>query len=123
MKIALAERTDGARYLLCDSAAEPLRTEEDVMELIAASWEHDVYRVIIGEEALSDEFFRLRSGLAGFALQKLVNYRIRTAAIIPNEEAIQGRAKEMLSELNQGTDFRVFARMADAEAWLAGETV
>jgi len=121
MKITLVKRTDGISYLLCDSAAEPLRSEEDVMDLIAASWEHGVNRAIIGEEALTDEFFRLRTGLAGLMLQKLVNYRLRTAAIITKEETIQGRAKEMMAELNKGSDFRVFARLADAEAWLADE--
>jgi len=121
MKITLVEKLDGISYLLCDSAAEPLQAEEDVMDLIAAGWEHGVSRAIIGEAAMSDEFFRLRSGLAGLALQKLVNYGMRTAAIIPDEAAIQGRAKEMMAELNKGRDFRVFPRLADAEAWLAEE--
>src|SRR5690606_20851473 len=121
MNVALVERVDGRSYLLCDSTAEPLRAEADVMDLIAAGWEHDVTRAVIGEQALTDEFFQLRTGLAGIALQKLVNYRFRTAIIVPDEAAVRGRAKEMVAELNKGRDFRVFARISDAGASLDAE--
>jgi hypothetical protein len=123
MRFALVER-EGAgagSYVMSDSAQEPLRTEEDVMDVIAAAWEHGVNKVMLQEQALSDEFFQLRTGLAGLALQKFVNYQIRTAAVISNEAAIQGRAREMVTELNKGRDFRVFASMADAEAWLLAD--
>ncbi len=108
-------------YLMSESAQAPLRSEADVMDVIAAAWEHEVSKVMLQEQALSDEFFQLRTGLAGYALQKFVNYRIRTAAVISDEAAIQGRAREMVAELNKGRDFRVFASMDEAEAWLLAD--
>jgi PadR family transcriptional regulator, regulatory protein AphA len=121
MRVVLVEHEGSGAYLKSDSAQGSLRTEEDVMDLIAAAWEHGVTKLMLEEEALSDEFFQLRSGVAGVALQKFVNYQIRTAAVISNEAAIRGRAKEMVTELNKGGIFRVFPSMAEAEAWLLAD--
>ena len=121
MRVVLIERAGSGAYLMSDSAEGQLRAEADVMDLIAAAWEHEVPKVMLQEQALSDEFFQLRTGLAGFALQKFVNYQIRTAAVISDEAAIQGRAREMVAELNKGRDFRVFASMDEAEAWLLAD--
>jgi hypothetical protein len=51
-------------------------------------------------------------------LQKLVNYRIATAAVVPDDRVVLGKAKEMLAELKFGNDFRVFNDAEDAERWL-----
>ncbi len=121
MKVIKVEHEGTTPYLMSDSEQGSLRTEADVMDLIAAAWEHGMTRLMLQEEALSDEFFDLRSGLAGIALQKFVNYQIRTAAVISNETAIRGRVKEMVTELNKGSHFRVFPSIADAEAWLLAD--
>ncbi|CAK4869389.1 unnamed protein product [Aphanomyces euteiches] len=76
---------------------------------------------MLHEEALTEEFFKLKTGLAGKVLQKLVNYHIKTAAVITKEQTIKGRAKEMLAESNKGHDFRAFASVAEAENWLLNE--
>ncbi len=60
----------------------------------------------------------IRTGLAGTALQKFINYRITAAAIINRDQADKGRFRELLAELSQGNAFRMFALEADAEAWL-----
>lgn len=121
MKVILIEREGSGAYLVNDPEQGQLRTEADVMDLIAAAWEHGVTKLMLQEEALSDEFFDLRSGVAGIALQKFVNYQMRTAAVIPKEAAIRGRAKEMVTELNKGSNFRVFPAKSEAEAWLLAD--
>ncbi|MNI86507.1 hypothetical protein D3C73_1436080 [compost metagenome] len=83
--------------------------------------EHQADKVLLQETALSDDFYNLRTGLAGTALQKFINYRIRTAAVIDNAQTGKGRFKELLSELNKGNDFRVFSQEEEALAWLLRE--
>lgn len=109
---------DNKRYIECASAERLLRTEKDALDLIAASFENDTPLMIIHEEALSEDFFNLRTGLAGAVLQKFMNYHIKVAAIISSEEKINDRFREMSLEANKGNDFRVYKNIAEAENWI-----
>jgi hypothetical protein len=73
-------------YILCRNPDQPLRTEQDVLDLVSACMEHNNYKLLLHEEALSAEFYNLRTGLAGTALQKFINYHIKAAAVIRTEE-------------------------------------
>lgn len=106
------------KYIECVSAETPLSTEQDALDLIAACVENDTYMLMIHAEALSEDFFKLKTGLAGKVLQKFVNYHVKTAAIITSELTIKGNFKEVLAEANRGNDFRVFNNAAEAENWL-----
>jgi len=106
------------KYIACRSAEVPLGKEQDAADLIGACYGYDVWLLMLHAEALSDDFFQLRTGLAGAVLQKLMNYRIRTALVIPDELAGQGRFKEWVAETNQGSQLRVFPNADDAETWL-----
>ncbi len=117
MQWRVMEKGNG-RYIECISAETPLCTEQDALDLIAICGESDTNRLIIHTEALSDDFFKLKTGIAGQMLQKFINYQVKTAAIIGNEQIIKGKFKELLAESNKGNDFRVFNSVADAENWL-----
>ncbi|MFD0717208.1 DUF4180 domain-containing protein [Paenibacillus sp. GCM10027626] len=108
-------------YLESTPSHPPLRTEEDARELIAACMEHQTSYLLLHAGVLSDEFLNLRTGLAGLVLQKLINYRVKTAVVMDQQLALSKRFQELLSESNKGNDFRVFADKADAEKWLLGE--
>lgn len=109
---------DNKRYIKCASAETLLRTEKDALDFIAASFENNTPLMLIHEEALSEDFFNLRTGLAGTVLQKFMNYHIKVAAIISNEEKLNHRFREMVLEANKGNDFRVYKSIAEAENWL-----
>lgn len=94
-----------------------LATERDALDLVAACWENGTRRVLFNAEALADDFFQLKSGLAGAVLLKLSNYQIR-AAVIPAEKIGQGRFYEMVLETNRGADFHAYPTRAEAEKWL-----
>ncbi|WP_042204498.1 DUF4180 domain-containing protein [Paenibacillus camerounensis] len=109
---------EGQRYLELRSADSRLGTEQDILDLIGACMGHDVYNVLLHEAALPEEFYNLRTGLAGTALQKFMNYHVRCAAVITGTQADKGRFKELLTELNKGTAFRAFSNEEEALAWL-----
>lgn len=72
-------------------------------------------------DILSEDFFKLGTGLAGSVLQKFVYYQVKVAAIVPSDRHIGGRAKEMIAESNKGYDFKVFADISEAEKWLLSQ--
>jgi len=108
------------KYIECASVETSLHNEQDALDLIAACIENSTYLLLLHAQVFSDDFFNLKSGLAGNVLQKFINYRVKTAAIISSELKVKGKFKEMLAESNQGNDFRVFDNVADAETWLLG---
>ncbi|MDR0225498.1 MAG: DUF4180 domain-containing protein [Burkholderiaceae bacterium] len=55
--------------------------ESEVLDMVAAARAQEAAWVAIDAHALPDDFFRLDSGLAGMALQKLVNYGVRLAVV------------------------------------------
>ena len=105
-------------YIECISMEIPLSAERDALELISICMENNTGLLIIHEEALSENFFNLRTGLAGAVLQKFMNYQIKVVAIIVSEEKISGRFREMVIEANKGNDFRVYKNIAEAENWI-----
>jgi len=105
------------RYILLDPAGKPIQTEQDAIRLFTICIENSVSLLLIHGERLSDNFLRLRTGIAGTVLQKFALYRIKAAAII-DEKRTKGKFKEFLSESNKGNVFRSFNNFDEAENWL-----
>lgn len=80
--------------------------------------EHETDLLIIHHSALTQDFFHLKTRVAGNMIQKLLNYGIRTAIIIPEEIIGKGRFKEMTIETNNGQHFRIYDNKKEAENWL-----
>ena len=112
----LVKGTDGSRYVEA-SGGHIIYSEQEALDLAAFCWEQETQCLLINHENLTDDFFNLRSGLAGAILQKFSNYRIRAAAVI-DPVKVSGRFRELVSELNRGRDFRVFEKKEEAERWL-----
>ncbi|WP_309122046.1 DUF4180 domain-containing protein [Paenibacillus sp.] len=117
MKYEFFEK-EGVEYVAFLQGERELRTEQDASDLIGACFERGVSRLLLHADALSEDFFRLRTGLAGAVMQKLVNYRIRTAVVVPEDRLVLGKAKEMLAELKFGNAFRSFSNEQEAVQWL-----
>ncbi|MEK8127208.1 DUF4180 domain-containing protein [Paenibacillus filicis] len=110
-------RKQNRLYIEYISAEPPVCTDQDILALIAVCMEQNAELLMLHSEVLSKDFFELRTGVAGHIIQKLTNYRIRTA-LIAGEESQEGRFKELAAEMNRGHQFRVFSSATDAEQWL-----
>lgn len=106
------------KYMEFASAQTPLRTEQDALDLIAACMEQETNLILLHSDVLSDEFFSLKTGLAGAVLQKLSNYRVKAALVLADYQKAKGKFKDFLAEANRGNSFRVFHEKAEAEDWL-----
>lgn len=90
----------------------------DPVAAVVRCMEHGSRALLFGEGALPAAFFDLRSGVAGELVQKLVNYDVRMAAVVPDLALHPVRFREFAREANQGRQFRFFATRQEAIAWL-----
>lgn len=123
MNFTLISRANG-NFLACspDGPADRVRNERDALDLVAACGENGVENLLLPGECLSQDFFRLGSGLAGAVLLKLGNYRIRCALVITPEQAGRGRFAELVLEANRrNPELHFFTGREAAERWLTDE--
>ncbi len=83
--------------IICDASS--------ALDLIAdASFLHGTYRIAIAKECLSEDFFRLSTGLAGEILQKFVNYRAKLAIYGDFSGYTSKPLRDFIYESNKGND-------------------
>jgi len=98
-----------------------LQSEQDALDLVVACGENHTHLLLLRSENLPQEFFQLKTGLAGRILLKFSNYYLKVAAVLTPEEVNQGKFQEMVLETNRGNEFRVFFDNQKATDWLIHE--
>jgi hypothetical protein len=78
-----------------------------------------VGRLLLADGALPPEFFDLRTGVAGELVQRLVNYRLRMAVVVPDPGVHSASFQDFAREASRSLDFRFFRTRAEAVEWLA----
>jgi hypothetical protein len=107
---------DERRILTAGESGISLRTFDDIGGAIGACLSAD--GLILTEDALGPRFFDLRTGLAGEALQKFVNYRVRVAIVVSNPDLHGERFVELVHEHSTHPTVRFFATQDAARTWL-----
>lgn len=108
----------GKKYLYFTSSGSLIQREQDAIDIVSLCAEHDTNAVVLDGDILSDDFVKLRTGLAGAVLQKLGNYNIKAAVVIKGGQSFPARFQEMVSEHSTGNTFRIFTNLNDAVNWL-----
>jgi hypothetical protein len=80
--------------------------------------EEDARALLFDRGALPAAFFDLRTGVAGELAQKLQNYGLRMASVVPDLVAQPARFQEFAREANEGRWIHFAATREDALAWL-----
>ena len=109
--------SQGKRYLHLTSRGYLIHREQDALDIISLCIEHDTNAVVLDGDRLSDDFVKLRTGLAGTVLQKFGSY-IKVAVTIKSEQKFPVRFQEMVSEHRTRNTFRIFTNLEDAVSWL-----
>jgi hypothetical protein len=71
----------GVRVFEVAKDGPELRADRDAVDLIGAAAGHRAGLIAIPAERLGDDFFRLRTRIAGEIFQKFVTYRLRVAIL------------------------------------------
>jgi hypothetical protein len=104
------------RVIVASEAAISVRSLRDISDAIGACL--GAAGLILAEEDLGAEFFDLKTGLAGELLQKFVNYRVRTAIVVPDPERHGERFVELAREHATHPVVRFVRSREEADAWL-----
>jgi hypothetical protein len=104
------------RVLVASEAGISIRSLKDISDAIGACF--GTAGIIFVEEDFAPEFFDLRTGLAGELFQKLTNYHLRAAIVLPSPEAHGDRFRELAYEHRAHDAIRFVRSREEADAWL-----
>jgi Domain of unknown function (DUF4180) len=94
----------GVPVLECAPDGEKLRGTADVLDVIGTAMGQGAELVLLPVERLTDDFFTLRTGLAGEIVQKFANYRLRLVVVgdISHHVAKSSALSAFVSESSRG---------------------
>ncbi|MEV6929039.1 DUF4180 domain-containing protein [Dactylosporangium sp. NPDC051485] len=98
------EQINGVDALVLADEGPAYGAELSAGDLVGAALSHGVDLVVIPAHRLTDDFYVLRTGVAGDILQKLVNYHLRLAVIgdISAHVAASTALRDLIRESNRG---------------------
>lgn len=116
------QHLSGVPVLVRAADGAPLRDEQDALDLIGTAFHHEAAWVVVPAARLTDDFFRLRTGVAGGIVQKFANYRLRLAVVgdISRHTEAGGALRDFVRESNRGTQLWFLPDIDALGARLAG---
>jgi len=92
------------RVLICTPDGKKLATERDALDLIVEAMQYGTKLVLVPMERLDDDFFQLKTGLAGQIVQKFVTYRLHLVILGDISQYVtQSRSfRDFVYEVNRG---------------------
>lgn len=90
--------------LFLDDDGPTVATERDAMDLVAESFHSGAQLIVLPVGRLTDDFFRLRTGIAGEIVQKFAVYRRKLAILgdISARVAASPTLRDFVAEANRG---------------------
>lgn len=107
----------GVPVLVCAVDGPHLRSDQDAVDVVAKAVEHGAEMVFLPVDLLTDDFFTLRTGLAGALVQKFVNYRLRVAIAgdISHHLAASSALRDFVEEANRGSQLWFVATLEELD--------
>jgi|ERR1700678_447201 hypothetical protein len=113
---------NGIRVYEVSAHGPELRTGNDAVDLMSAAAEQRAAFIAIPVERLGDDFFELRTGIAGELVQKFAMYGTRVVIIgeISQRIATSKSLAAFLAESNRGQDLWFVRSLEDLSNRLGG---
>ena len=111
----------GVRVLECVADGAKLQTYSDAVDLIGKTFENRATLIVIPVECLDDEFFQLKTRIAGELIQKFVQYRRRLVIVgdISRHLAESSALRAFVAESNRGKEVWFLASLEELNDRLA----
>jgi hypothetical protein len=104
MKVQLIEM-NGIKMASLNSSEILIQEEGSALDLFASIYyEYGTDRIAMEKSSINEQFFDLRTGLAGAVVQKLVNYRFKLAVYGDCSHYESRALRDFIYECNQGKD-------------------
>ena len=102
MNITIDQKGD-SKVAIIESSDLLIRDTQDALDLMASvSYNYECNKMIIFQSNLTEEFFELRTRLAGEILQKFVNYHVKLAVVGKFDVYNSKSLKDFIYESNNG---------------------
>ncbi|CAM04832.1 uncharacterized protein DUF4180 [Saccharopolyspora erythraea NRRL 2338] len=117
----LTQERAGVPVLVCDPDGPPVATEQDVLDLIGATY-FGAEVVAVPVSRLPERFFTLSTRFAGEVMQKFANYRLRLAVVgdISRHLAASSALRALVHESNRGEQVWFVPDLDSLDARLRG---
>jgi hypothetical protein len=111
----------GTRIFECACEGDPLRTDRDAAAVVNAAFNHQARFLVVPIERLDDDFFRLKTRIAGEVLGKFAVYKLRVAIVgdISRYIAQSESLRDFVYECNRGSEIWFVANLRELETRLA----
>jgi len=97
------DQNGDSKVAIIESSELLIRDIQDALDLIASvSYNYECNKMIIFQTNLPEEFFELRTKLAGEILQKFVNYHVKLAIVGKFDIYNSKSLKDFIYECNNG---------------------
>ncbi|MDO5649759.1 MAG: DUF4180 domain-containing protein [Gallicola sp.] len=105
MKYRVINLEDGDIAVQLEDKSIILADENSALDfLMTIAYETGSNKVIINKENLTEDFFRLKTKVAGNILQKVVNYKMKLAIVGDYSKYSSESLKDFIYECNNGND-------------------
>ena len=113
----------GVRIFELDAAGPHPRNDRDAVEIISEVWNHKARWIAIPAARLGDDFFDLKTRIAGEFLQKFVGYKVRVVIVgdISRYVEASNSLRDFVVEANRGEHIWFVHHLRDLEPRLAAE--
>lgn len=103
MKYTILGKNDSVVYI--ESEDILISDSQSALDLMmTVKYEKDCRRIVLDKKAITEEFFRLSSGIAGDVLQKFINYNTKLAIIGDFSKYKNKPLHDFIYECNRGND-------------------
>lgn len=116
MQITL-NRKDNSTVVLISSEGIVINNVNDALDLMANVRYQECDKMILRKEQIADNFFELKTGLAGEILQKYTNYQMRVAIVGEFTGYNSKSLNDFIYECNQGN--KILFKNTEVEALTA----
>lgn len=96
----------------CEMIISDIQSTLDLMATVR--YETGCHRLILNKESICEEFFDLKTRIAGEVLQKFINYQMKLAVVGDFSKYSSRSLKDFIYESNQGKD--IFFVSSEKEA-------
>lgn len=114
MKI-FVDQQGNSKVAIVESSDIIIRDVQDAMDLMASvQYNHECSKILINKLNVIEDFFELKTRLAGEILQKYVNYRVKLAIVGDFEGYNSKSLKDFIYECNNGKQVFFVSNTEDA---------
>lgn len=101
-----------------------IRSDRDAVDLVSLAWQHKARFLVIPAERLTDDFFQLRTRIAGEMIHRFSMYKLRVAIVgdISRHLEASSALRDFVAETNRGSQVWFMASVEELEKRLERES-